>query len=324
MDQGIEPIMNKMKLVVPSIPEDIGKLLQNIDIYFNYLPIDEICVIGSSKLKPLLPDNHSVVFIDEQELVNSDDIRSLIVKRAGNDKAGKRAGWYVQQFMKMEYARICRDDYYLVWDSDTVPLKPVNMIENGKPVFDCKTEYNEAYFKTIENLFPDLRKCIKGSFISEHMIIRTDLMRKMLDEIESNESLDGRNFAEKIINAVPVESLEKSGFSEFETFGTYVCSRFPGEYGIRNWKSLRFGGVFFDCGRGLSDENVRWLSACYDAISFEKGDKLSPVSRIVTSSLYEKLSRAGTLELWAFAVRAYRKLLKHNKFHKMGNITEEE
>ena len=309
--------MEKMKLVVPTISQDFGKLLHNIRIYFNFLPIKEIYVVGSGELQALLPPpNYPVVFMDEKELVDFDAIKKLIVKRTKSEKDGRRAGWYVQQFIKMGFARICPDDYYLLWDSDTVPLKPMNMIEE-KPVFDCKTEYHEAYFKTIERLFPNLRKCIKGSFISEHMVIKTSLMRQMLSDIEANDTLVGDNFAEKIINAVPVEELGKSGFSEFETFGTYVQSNFPNVYSMRNWKSLRSGGLFYDCSKGLSKENVSWLSRYYDAISFEKWDTLSSVSKIVASSWYEKLFRANTLEVWVFFVRVYRKIrevfVKHSE-----------
>ena len=299
-----------MKLVVPTIPKDLGILLQNLDLYFNYLPINEICVIGSGGLEALLPNpnNYPIVFINEKELVDFNAIKKLIVKRTQNAKAGSRAGWYVQQFIKMAFARICQDDYYLLWDSDTVPLKPITMIEDNSPIFDCKTEYHEPYFKTIEKLFPNLKKCIKGSFISEHMIIKTSLMRQMLNELEANVALEGENFAEKIINAVPVEALAESGFSEFETFGTYVHSWYPGAYSLRKWKSMRFGGFFFDGSKGLAKEKVRWLSKCYDAISFEKGDKVYPVSKIVASSGYEKLFKANTLEVWAFFVRIYRKI----------------
>ena len=300
--------MEKMKLIVPTIPKDVGKLLQNLDLYFKFLPINEICVIGSDELETLLPSDYPIVFIDEKELVDFNAIKNLIVKRTKKNEAGSRAGWYVQQFIKMAFARICQADYYLLWDSDTVPLKPVNMIEEDRPVFDCKTEYHEAYFKTLEKLFPNLRKCIKGSFISEHMIIKTSLMRQMLNEIEANVNLDGANFAEKIINAVAVEELTGSGFSEFETFGTYVYSRYLDAYGLRKWKSMRFGGFFFDCGKGLSEETVNWLSSYYDAISFEKGDDISAVSRIVGSLEYEKKFKANTLEVWAFSVRVCRKI----------------
>ena len=303
-------MMEKMKLVVPTIAEDIGKLLKNIGIYFDFLPIEELWVIGNSQVEALLPKNYPIVFMDEKELVDFKAIEELMVKRTGKAETGRRAGWYVQQFVKMGFARVCRDDYYLLWDSDTVPLKPVSLVEGDKPVFDCKMEYHEAYFKTLEKLL-GLKKGVEESFISEHMVVKTSLMRQLLDELEANEALEGRNFAEKIINAVPGEELGKSGFSEFETFGTYVCSKFPDAYGMRKWKSLRCGGLFFE--GGLSAQVVSWLSRSYDAISFEKWDRLSAVSKLVTSKWYEKLFRANSLEAWAFFVRVLRKVFTKTK-----------
>jgi hypothetical protein len=56
----------------------------------------------------------------------------------------------------------------------------------GLPYFDLKTECHEEYFNTIAKLFPGMHKCIKPSFISEHMIMNCDIMQYMIHDIEAN------------------------------------------------------------------------------------------------------------------------------------------
>ena len=108
----------------------------------------------------------------------------------------KRLGWYEQQFLKMSYSRVCDNEYYLLWDSDTFPVKPVQMFENGHPIFDMKTEHHSAYFTTINRLIKNLHFS-KFSYISEHMLIKTEYMRNLLDDIEHNSNIYGNMFWEK-------------------------------------------------------------------------------------------------------------------------------
>ena len=57
----------------------------------------------------------------------------------------------------MVYPTIFKND--LIWDADTIPIKEVKMFGNdGKPIFDVKTEYHKPYFITLKRIFPKLGK----------------------------------------------------------------------------------------------------------------------------------------------------------------------
>ena len=302
--------MEKVTLVVPTIAKDIPKLLNNIDVYFSLLPIKNICVVATSEVGEMLPLDERILFISEDELVSFGKVKELIERRSGQG-ASKRTGWYVQQFIKLAYSRVTDDEYYLLWDSDTIPVKEISLFNNkGLPYLDCKTEYHKPYFDTISRLLPDHKKEYKGSFVAEHMLIKTDAMREMLSRIETNSTIQGDNFIEKVINAVDTAELSESGFSEFETYGTFVYRNHREMYELREWHSMRFGGFFYNGSSSLSDEVMTWLSKKYDAISFEKGDSISSVSKIVQSKQYMKIFKASSLHTFAFAIRAYRKITK--------------
>ena len=203
-------------------------------------------------------------------------IKSLIASR---DKiALKRAGWYFQQFLKLAYAFKCKDEYYLSWDADTILLKEIGMFDiDGHPIFDIKDEYHKPYFSTMNKLFKgEVKREFDYSFISEHMIFSVQLVLKMLEEIESNEYLDGTVFYERILNAVNTIDLLESGFSEFETYGNYVTRFFPDYYRLRQLKSERNGDKvfgYFD----TSHIDIDLLAQKYDIVTFENRDNREKV-----------------------------------------------
>ena len=286
-----------LSLVVPSIPSDINNLLGNTNIFFKYLPIKNIYIIGPDTIKDrIMQKNDSrLIFINENEFVDVEKIRATYLSRTS--KNINRSGWYIQQFIKMQFSRFTKDEYYLIWDSDTIPLKQVKMFdEDSRPFFDMKTEFHEPYFDTIAKLFPDVHKVINKSFISEHMIINSNFMRVLIDEIESNSALDGENFQEKIINAINLKDLTSSGFSEFETYGNYVMTRYPESYILRDWHSLRSHIKFYRNISELTDRQIKWLTSYYDALSIEKGQKLNFLAPLIQSKLFQEKFTAQSLE----------------------------
>lgn len=209
-------------------------------------------------------------------------------------------GWYYQQFLKMQYASVCEEDYYLVWDGDTIPCRSFSMFheELGIPYLDLKTEYHKAYFDTLSRLIPGMHKCIEKSFISEHMLIGREIMRQLIREMEANREIPGKAFWEKVIHAIDVQDLQTNSFSEFETYGTYVALRRPESYRLRNWHSFRYGGVFYSLDT-ISDADYEWLGKDFHAISFEKGDFVREDQKNLfdNKKYQEKLSARQMLEI---------------------------
>ena len=215
-------------------------------------------------------------FINENDLIAFDDVHGIIADKMKPILKGRElprgiTGWYYQQFLKMEYSRLCEGEYYMSWDGDTVPCKKVVMFnEAGIPYLDLKHEYNELYFTTMGMLIPELKKFIEPSFISEHMLFNCDIVKRLIYKIESNDTIRGNRFYEKIINCIPLEDIQENGFSEFETYGSFVCLTSPQTYKLREWYSFRLAGEFFDP-ETISDDDYEWLGRDFDAISFEKG-----------------------------------------------------
>ena len=279
-------------------PNDFLRLRSNYSRLLRWLPDGRIIFVGSDKVGQLVSEliadlkgnaglqmqqpagekfpESRLGFVNENDVIPFDAVHRVMTAKVelllkGRELPRGVTGWYYQQFLKMEYSRISDGEFYMSWDGDTVPCKKVEMFnDEGKPYLDLKHEYNELYFTTMGKLIPGLKKFIEPSFISEHMLFKCDIMKKLIAKIESNESIPGSRFYEKIINCIPLKDIQGNGFSEFETYGSFVCLTSPMTYKLREWHSFRLAGEFFDP-ETISDDDYEWLAHDFDAISFEKG-----------------------------------------------------
>lgn len=272
------------------------------------LPARRIFFVGPAEVAGLVEHSNlgdKVGFLDENTILPFDAVHTVMKQALESVLQGQElprgiTGWYYQQFLKMQYARMCEDTYYLVWDGDTIPCGPFSMFcENQEvPYLDLKNEYHEMYFTTLSRLLPGMHKCIEKSFISEHMLINCEIMRQLLWDIEANQNIPGNTFWEKIIHAIGVQDLQDNSFSEFETYGTYAALKHPEAYRLRNWHSFRYGGVFYRL-ETISDDDYQWLAKDFFAISFEKGDFVrEDQGNLFDNKKYqEKLSARQMLEI---------------------------
>ena len=259
-------------------PKDYLRLEKHYDKLLQWLPVRKLKFIGSDQVGEYLQKSNlgsRAEFIHENDILAFDMVHGAM-KNALKDIVKEElprgiTGWYYQQFLKMQYASICEDEYYMVWDGDTIPCGPFSMFKEGTdiPYLDLKTEYHPPYFQTISKLLPGMGKCVQKSFIAEHMLLRCDIMKSLIRDIEGNARISGVTFWEKIISAIEPAELLSNSFSEFETYGTYVAFRFPDVYRLRPWHSFRYGGEFFELDE-ISEEDLKWLKKDFFAISFEK------------------------------------------------------
>lgn|GEM_PF-379912 len=152
--------------------------------------------------------------------IKLDDLRALAVTGFP-----KMAGWYFQQFIKLQFAFLDQaDDYYLIWDADTVPLRPMRFFDSaGRMLLTKADEWHQPYFDTYRRILgTEARR--EFSFIAQHMIIQKSLAREMLATVEQQVP-GAENWAWKIARALSGPSHHL--FSEYETYGHYVKNRHP-------------------------------------------------------------------------------------------------
>jgi hypothetical protein len=279
-------------VLLPVAIKDAGTLDLCLDKVYTNLNPRKIIIIANKEVKNHVHENKYIEFYDEDNMVENltlNTIKRLMKIIAGDDNRG---GWYFQQFLKMAYALESKTKYYLMWDSDTIPLNHINFFENiandgaagyDKCLFTMKSEHHVPYFKTINTLFDGaVFKLTNKSFIAEHMMVDKDIMIEIIEKIEKNEKINGNKFYEKILYAIDRNDIIGAGFSEFETYGNYVLKYYPERYCLRELRTLRHGSRFINKA-DINNIVLNWIAKSYDTVSFENHETNETMKKIKLS-----------------------------------------
>ena len=179
-----------------------------------------------------------------------------------------RFGWYIQQFIKIAaMASGNPDDYVLIWDADTIPVRKLSFFsEDGKIVFYTGSEHHKPYFSCIERL-TGLSKVIPESFIAQCLLGKAGWAADFLSFVEDR---FGKDPFQAIIEATDLS--EKSGFSEYETLGTFFFSKYKNQFVPSERKWERNGYSLLGSCQKLETFHSRFLLRNADFVAFEKWD----------------------------------------------------
>ena len=227
--------------------------------------------IKASRYVVIVPESEYEYFI-ALELVGFDVISekkySRIALSLSELNLGSRFGWYFQQFIKMsELDDGKENDINLIWDADTIPLREIDFIKDGLVYFYQGKELHSPYFKLIKALL-DEDKLLPTSFIAQCLPYKVGWFKSFKQHIEKEGNLF---WFERIINLIDIN--ESSGFSEYETLGTYALRLFSDQMKISNrtdnW--YRYGNSLIGSPKNLY-KHLNELKKKYNYISFESWD----------------------------------------------------
>ncbi len=225
-----------------------------------------------------------IEWIDEDDLypgLTFAAVKDELTRIMGKEPRRNRTGWYFQQFLKMAYAFRVDEDAYFQMDADVLVLKPLPLTDGDRPCFFVRKEHNRTYFETMRRLL-GIDKQIDMSFISETMLFDTGIMKEMIGKIEDAKGSEGEGFWRKILNAIDPLKIDGSGFSEYETYGTYTVSNYPGLYSIKHIPALRNGKRLL--GIAPSAQVKEWAAKSYYYTGMEKWDREFPFWKKINNS----------------------------------------
>lgn len=280
-----------MDLIILTTANDMRRVMRLYYKFPELLDVQHVVIIGNTEVGTLVDQlgDSRFVFCNEETLIPFAAVKGVLEDIfPGQEIARGFVGWYYQQFLKMEYSRHCKDEWYLCWDGDTIPVRKTDMFSTeGIPYLDWKREYYPSYFRTMEAVFPGMKKAVEMSFISEHMLFSVEIMKEMLAKIENMAHLNGQSFWERILRAADPQDLNGQGFSEFETYGTYVAYHHNERYKMRRWFSWRLCGSYYSAD-DITEEEMEWMGRDFSAISFEKGQAPIPEMAFLRDPKYRK------------------------------------
>lgn len=250
------------ELVIPVAPAHINLFDKHIGQIIKYVNPVRTTVIANGafigEVKNKYPHIH---FMNEDELddtINMRFLRDYLQNRIG---VSNRAGSYMQQFIKMVYAFKSQTPLYLTWDIDTIPHKPLSFFDEEKILFSYTDEYHVPYFDTMKRLF-NMHKSFSKSFIAEHLMIDRDIMKEIVVKLQNVDL--AKHWLVNGMDAVDDEFIGHSGFSEFETYGTYVFHNYKDRYKPRYFWHNRY-----DSKKISIRLYKKFISDIFDTSSFE-------------------------------------------------------
>ncbi len=174
-------------------------------------------------------------FIDEA--IFPFDIKSVKAILGGE----KRAGWYLQQLIKLHFPLVVSDclDHVLVVDADTIFLRRSRFIENGRVVFNIGAEFHRPYFEHMQRMHPSLQKRLPYSGITHCMLFNRHWLAELTELVEAGHNQTA--FWKIFLASIDVKYREMSGATEYETYFNFCLDRHPDGLCIRRfrWRNVR-------------------------------------------------------------------------------------
>lgn len=202
---------------------------------------------------------------------------SAELKRRLPTRIADQLGWYLQQFIKLYAVSACEpNELVLIWDADTVPIRPLNFIDaQGKLVYYKSDEYHPPYFETIARLL-GIQKKVDFSFIAQCFVMRASWFRDFCRQLEERHQTGWIN---ALLDSIDFE--EGNGFSEYETLGTFISHHYPDQITYSEHQWLRLGNSTLGHIAFLNDRVIARKLYDYVFVSFEKWDRAKPYYRRV-------------------------------------------
>jgi FkbM family methyltransferase len=179
--------------------------------YYVIAPAAEVAVFEA-----ISPPEFRVV--SEDSLLNGLSLDYLVQRMPAENRS--RASWYFQQLIKLA-SLITLDsspeDLLLIWDADNVPVRPLSFCNpDGQIIYRSSNGYHPPYFAMIDRLL-GLKKTGDFSFIAQCFPIWRRWMTEFVSCVERRWN---KHWIDAILQATNL--AEFSGFSEYETLGTYL------------------------------------------------------------------------------------------------------
>jgi len=234
LDPNFNPVISdstKIDIVMPSIDKDYETLeyvLPSIRKYIRH-PIGEIIVIcpPSERIEALCKKN-KCRFVDENTVlpITIKDIDYWVGET-------NRSGWIYQQLLKWGADSLCKNEYFLITESDTVFVRPQVFRHNNKTIMPCSSDlchlpYYKAYEKLLgEGIDPVI------NFTSHHSLFNKKVLSDLKKRIEEKHS---KVWYKAILSIL--DPNEGACVSDYETYGQFAFRHYRKHVCLEYWSNL--------------------------------------------------------------------------------------
>ncbi len=143
-----------------------------------------------------------------------------------------RAGWLFKQLLQLYADQISDAGHILLFDADTILLRPQKFEVAGRSLMVISDEYHWPYYVIIQKLFGFLPPA-RFSLTSHHLCVSRPRLAELRGELERRHQ---RPWYQAIVDQL--DPHEGSGFSEYETYGQWLLQRHRDEVELEYWFNI--------------------------------------------------------------------------------------
>ena len=245
-------------VLIPAIEKDLGTLprvVESVRLHSRN-PIGEVIIVAPRKpsIQTLCRKN-GWRFVDENKVLP-------ITKQNINYRSAswERSGWLFQQFLKLSGDKLCKADFFLVIDADTVLIRPHTFRSGGRTFFYTRGWTQPEYLRTYAKLMGS-KPSSPRSLVTHYMLVEKSKLRELKQDIEARH---GKSWYKAIYRSI--DRSKQFGFSEYETYGNFVYSR--NQAGVRLIPALNRS--LYSRVDSLTPKRTGELAAKFRSVSFHE------------------------------------------------------
>ena len=235
------------------------KILENIksDRYVVIVPARDVKLFESV--------THGLVEIVDEDSVG-EGLRSALESSIVKNISG-RFGWYYQQLLKLAFlSENLIYDEFIIWDADTLPVREIDFFKGEIVFYYQGSEYHPPYFNQIKRSL-NLERFGDFSFIAQNIALKAVWAQSYFSYLESVAFKRGySNWITYLVSTIDFN--EESGFSEYESLGTYIKKNHPRLFLPNKRRWFRYGSEFFELDN-LKGIFFRVMVFRFDYVAFE-------------------------------------------------------
>lgn len=153
----------------------------------------------------------------------------------------ERAGWYLQQLIKLYFPLVRQDSLprVLAVDADTIFLRSCKFTDGHRVVFNFGDEFHEPYFQHMARMHPALRKLFAYSGITHCMLFDRHWLADLMRGVEAHHQ-NRAPFWKIFLATVDPAHREHSGASEYEMYFNFCLGRYADQVVIKRfrWRNI--------------------------------------------------------------------------------------
>ncbi|MFB9327105.1 DUF6492 family protein [Paenibacillus aurantiacus] len=248
----------RIDVLIPAISKDLKTLPHVVEAVRRHSrhKIGEVVIVAPREEAIMAACRaHGWRFVDENTVLP-------ITKKHIHYRSARweRSGWLFQQLLKLSGDKLVRSEHFLVIDADTVLIRPHRFHSGGRTTFYTRGWSQPEYFRTYRKLM-GREASSPRSLVTHYMLFEKSKLREMKRVIEARH---GTSWYRAILNSI--DRTKQFGFSEYETYGNYVYTRYPNS--VRLLPALN-RALHTRVGR-MTARRYKTLAARYRSVSFHE------------------------------------------------------